>query len=245
VVRKKRERNEEKKKKELESKDNRELSEGANIKWRKEMKAAEEQRKKVMSDQATEARKANAKKKKQEEGERKKEERRRNKELQDEVGTAPSEDRETIQTVKTKKPRRVEEKKGKRKVPEAGDVHGCKHSGLLGLIAMPKNYLRMYVKEGGWLYKSPCKDCATKENGTGEENLVLDVASLLSLKGTQEVGYYCNCGPTGYGMEDGHEYKAAWSCDMVLCMSCYNERTKKMSRDGGAKRSRRRNTRLD
>jgi hypothetical protein len=50
------------------------------------------------------------------------------------------------------------------------------------------------------------------------------------------VGYYCNCGPVSFGMEDGDEYKALWTCDMVLCMSCFNERKNKMSGDRTAKR---------
>jgi hypothetical protein len=75
-------------------------------------------------------------------------------------------------------------------------------------MALPKNYLQTFVKEGGWLYKRPYTDCAAKETQDGDKNLVLDVASLLSIKGTQEVGYYCNCGPVSFGMEDGDQYKA-------------------------------------
>jgi hypothetical protein len=72
----------------------------------------------------------------------------------------------------------------------------------------------------------------------------MDVASLLSIKGKKgQVGYYCNCGPTGFLMEENHEYKVLWSCDMVLCMNCYSERTSKTSKDGGTKRTRCRSTR--
>ena len=34
---------------------------------------------------------------------------------------------------------------GKRKVPETSDGHGCKHHGLLELLALPKGYLKVYV----------------------------------------------------------------------------------------------------
>jgi hypothetical protein len=86
------------------------------------------------------------------------------------------------------------------------------------------------------LYKKPCKDCAAKETGNGNKHLVLDVASLLTMKRKQDVGYYCNCGSRSFGMKDGDELKALWTCDMVLCMSCFNERENKMSGDRTAKR---------
>ena len=39
---------------------------------------------------------------------------------------------------------------------------------------------------------------------------MLDLAKLLSIKGGQDkVGYYCNCGPTGFGMENDNDYKVA------------------------------------
>jgi hypothetical protein len=85
----------------------------------------------------------------------------------------------------------------------------------------------------------PCRDCAEKEQNKKGNGRVLDVSSLLSIKGRQdEVGYYCNCGPTDFGMDDDHEYKVALTCDMILCMGCYCERTNKMSRDGGGRRKR-------
>jgi hypothetical protein len=43
---------------------------------------------------------------------------------------------------------------GVRKVPEASDEHGCVYHGLMDLLALPKDYLKTYVKVGGWLYKS-------------------------------------------------------------------------------------------
>jgi hypothetical protein len=244
-VRRERRKKEEKRKIELESKKRIELSERVNIAKRKDMKDAEEQQKKVMREQATQAKRVDAKKHKIDETTRKKEKNKRDKEIQEEVEATPLDEREAILKINKMKIKKIKETKGKCRAPKAEDEHGCKHSGLLGLMALPKNYLQAYVKEGDWLYKRPCKDCAAKEAGNREDNLVLDVASLLCIKGTQEVEYYCNCGLAGFGMEDGHEYKASWTCDMVLYMSCYNERTKKMSGDRSAKRSCRRSTRLD
>jgi hypothetical protein len=85
---------------------------------------------------------------------------------------------------KTKVP---ETAQGKRKAPEAGDQHGCNHHGLLELLPLPKASLEAYVKVGGWLYKKPCKDCAGKERDKKEQ--VLDVSTLLGLKGRKDVGY--------------------------------------------------------
>jgi hypothetical protein len=66
-------------------------------------------------------------------------------------------------------------------------------------------YLEAYVKVGGWLYKKPCKDCAEKE-GAGTEQQVLDVSTLLGLKGRKDVGYYCNSGPAGHRMGEEAEW---------------------------------------
>ncbi len=78
-------------------------------------------------------------------------------------------------------PKELEEVRGKRKVPEAADKHGCKHCGLRDLKTLQKNYLNKYVKEGDWLHNKPCKDCARKEKEDGNaEGRVLDMASLLS-----------------------------------------------------------------
>jgi hypothetical protein len=96
----------------------------------------------------------------------------------------------------------------------------------MDLLALPKGYLKTYVKVGGWLYKKPCKDCAKKESGSPQQ--VLDVSGILELKGTTEVGYYCNCGPAGHmmNMEEQPSYKKRWTCtNMVLCMPCYDGRS--------------------
>jgi hypothetical protein len=95
------------------------------------------------------------------------------------------------------------------------------------------------VKVGGWLYRKPCKDCAGKERDKKEQ--VLDVSTLLGLKGRKDVGYYCNSGPAGHRMGDEAEWRHKWTCDMVLCLDCYAQRLTSM---GSSKRTRRRNQSL-
>jgi hypothetical protein len=41
---------------------------------------------------------------------------------------------------------------------------------------------------------------------------------LIPKKGKRDVGYYCNCGPTGHDMEEEHPDNAMYTCDLVLCM---------------------------
>jgi hypothetical protein len=69
---------------------------------------------------------------------------------------------------------------------------------------------------------------------------VLDVSSLLKLKGRTEVGYYCNCGPMGHIMneEEQPSNKKWWTCNMVLCMPCYDGRKLTMGGGGTLKRKR-------
>ncbi len=95
------------------------------------------------------------------------------------------------------------------------------------------------MKVGGGLYKKPCKDCAGKEREEKEQ--VLDVSTLLGLKGRKDVGYYCNSGPAGHRMGDEAEWRHQWTCDMVLCLDCYAQRLTSM---GSSKRTRRRNQSL-
>ena len=137
---------------------------------------------------------------------------------------------------KKKMEKKVVKQQGQRKVPEAGDTYGCNHHGLLDLLLLPKDYLETFTKVGVWLDKKPCKDCAKREDDGSSK--VLEVATLLNLKGMRELGYYCNCGPTGHNMKEGTEWKHQWTCDMVLCMTCYDKRRMTM---GNGKRSRRRN----
>jgi hypothetical protein len=129
---------------------------------------------------------------------------------------------------------------GLRKVPKASDEHGCQHSGVRDLIVLHKNYLAMYVKVNGWLHQKPCKGCAEKKNEVGDRDRVMDVSTLLSLKGNNSgVGFVCNCGPIGHGMKEDNAAKKDYTCDMVLCMSCYASRLDKADSSAGNKRTRR------
>jgi hypothetical protein len=135
-----------------------------------------------------------------------------------------------------KKTAEVQPARGKRKVPEAGDKHGCSHHGLLELLPLPKAYLELYVRVGGWLHGKPCKDCA--EKGIDEKERVMDVSALLELKGKKDMGYYCNSGPAGHKMGEDEEWRHNWRCDLILCMDCY---ARHMTTMGNCKRSKRRN----
>jgi hypothetical protein len=140
----------------------------------------------------------------------------------------------------TKKPKKVGPPQGTRKVPEAGDKHGCSHSGLLALLPLERKYLQTGVKVGGWLHETPCFDC--EKNEGGGDNRVLDVADLLNVKGRGGLGVCCNCGPVGHNMmhEEEPGRKEQWACNMVFCMDCFNSRNTRMgdASDGG-KRTRR------
>ncbi len=122
-------------------------------------------------------------------------------------------------------------------IPEATHKHGCKHRGVLDLKVLPSDYLRSCMKEGGWLWNVQCKDCAKRDDNEENDGTEMDLSRLMPKKGKKDVGYYCNCGPTGHEMGEEHAYKALWTCDMVLCTECYGKRVEKMS--SGGRRSRR------
>ena len=87
------------------------------------------------------------------------------------------------------------------------------------------------MKEGGWLWRVPCKDCTSKSDGKGEEGGYIEgLSQLLPKKGKKDVGYYCNCGPTGHGMKEEDPSKELYTCDLVLCMGCYDRRKGRMGR---------------
>ena len=119
---------------------------------------------------------------------------------------------------------------GARVIPEATDGHGCDHKGLLDLKILPSDYLRNYMKVGGWLWNVPCRDCAKGRQGSHNKGDELDLSSRMPKKGKRDVGYYCNCGPVGHEMEDDHPDKAMYTCDLVLCMGCYERRKESMGR---------------
>ena len=130
-----------------------------------------------------------------------------------------------IQPVKVVKPKKSPVAQGLRKVPIATDEHGCAHSGVRDLVVLQKNYLVKYVKVGGWLHERPCKGCAEDKTVMGDRDRVMAMSSLLGTKGTNNgVGFICNCGPVGHGMEEGNPAKGDYTCDMALCMACYTSR---------------------
>jgi hypothetical protein len=160
----------------------------------------------------------------------------------DKQGTAappnnkPKKKRNSIQ--KPKRQKKEEAPQGERKVPVPSDEHGCDHNGLLSLLPLDRKHLMAHVKEGGWLNQTPCYDCARNEDG-GDKR-VLNVSSLLNLKGGRQLGVYCDCGPVAHKMVQEEEAvrKQQWACNMVLCMDCFDARTKRMP-DSGGRRSRR------
>jgi hypothetical protein len=67
-----------------------------------------------------------------------------------------------------------------------------------------------------------------RRGGGGGE--VKDLDRLLPKKGKKDVGYYCNCGPTGHDMKKEHPYKASYTCDLGLSMECYDKGKEGMGR---------------
>lgn len=96
--------------------------------------------------------------------------------------------------------------------------------GISELMALPKMYLKAYMKDGKWLVAKPCKDCASRPEG--EAGRVMDVETLLLCKEepSEDIARYCNYGPVAHKMEKEDEYKTLFSCDMVLCKGCYRKR---------------------
>jgi hypothetical protein len=139
-----------------------------------------------------------------------------------------------------RRPQQANEPQGRRKVPTAGDDHGCKHHGLRELDPCDKGWIASYVKVGAWLYRKPCIDCAARCEGTdGTRGRVLDASVLLRVK-EPIVAYICNCGPIGHRMMEEDEGRDEYNCDMMLCLPCYSDRESKMEEGSGSKRRRRR-----
>jgi hypothetical protein len=128
---------------------------------------------------------------------------------------------------------------GVRTIRTASDQYGCNHSGLLDLVCMTKADLTFFVKDTGWLYNTPCKDCAgTEPSATESDNRILDMKSLLD-KGNRAFGFYCNCGPTAHKMKHDDPDKSKYTCDLVLCPGCKEKRElNRSSSTGGGKRQR-------
>ena len=139
-------------------------------------------------------------------------------------------------------PKQPQTPQGSRKVPTASDQYGCVHSGLRDLISMTRPDLTFFVKENGWLYNKPCKDCACKEPGDSEiDTRILDMKILLE-KGNRDFGSYCNCGPTGHKMQTDDPDKSKYTCDLILCRACFEKRELNRSGSTSGGRTRRATT---
>jgi hypothetical protein len=153
-VRLKRIQKEAEKREELRERKDYEISEKANKQRREDAKTKEAGQKALMREIAARGRKSIKMKKRSSEGD-----------ISTRRLEVPMQElQEVTEQVKRKTHKvLIVKRKGERKIPKATDEHGCAHTGLLGLIALPKKYLKAYVKAGGWLYKKPCRDCAEKE----------------------------------------------------------------------------------
>ena len=123
---------------------------------------------------------------------------------------------------------------GLRKIQKACDAFGCKHTGVGELINFDRAHLGCYVKEGGWLHKTPCIDCAQlDENESTQRYHILEMAQLLKT-GNKELGYYCNAGPRAHTMKEDDEMKPFFACNMALCSPCHAKRNalKELSLEG-------------
>ena len=70
------------------------------------------------------------------------------------------------------------------------------------------------MKEGGWLWNVQCKDCARRGGNGDNDGTTLDLSRLMPKNGKKDLGYYCNCGPTGHEMLEEHPYKEIYTCDL-------------------------------
>ena len=126
--------------------------------------------------------------------------------------------------VKEKEKVQPAEPKGTRQLPTPTDKYGCAHYGIMDLKAWGKDDLKYYTRKGFWLDNKPCSDCVHKT--PSDNNRVMDVGSIL-LSNALEKGamvMVCNCGPTAHTMQPDDPSKSLYSCDLVLCVPCYNER---------------------
>jgi hypothetical protein len=108
--------------------------------------------------------------------------------------------------------------RGLRKVQEASDKHGCVLPWFVTQY-IKRDILRPLCKSGWLAISKPCKDC---EQGGVATDPVQDLSTLLSKE--NRCGFYCNCGPVGHKMDDDDcGWKEKWTCDMVLCVPCYEQ----------------------
>jgi hypothetical protein len=151
-----------------------------------------------------------------------------------------------VAAIPPNKKRRCLETKGQRKMPVACDKYGCKHSGITELKELSRTYLKAYVKKDGWLYKTPCKDCASRPESEAE-NKVMEMATVLDKREepNDDMARYCNFGPVAHSMKQGEEFKKGFACSMILCKGCFRKRLEMNDGNEGEtsrRRSRRRKT---
>jgi hypothetical protein len=94
----------------------------------------------------------------------------------------------------------------------------------LDLIALPRD-LEAYVKVDGWLYQKPCKDLS--EQGGDATDRVLGFVHIIAFKGKQ-MGFIVIVDQSDKMEDDDCGWKEKWTCDMVLCVPCYEQRNNKM-----------------
>jgi hypothetical protein len=94
-------------------------------------------------------------------------------------------------------------------IPDPCGVFGCNYVVVLELKELPKAYLKVYVREGGWLFDMPCYDCKIKMDEEKGSVRVLDLAKLLLCKkdGMHKMACHCNHGVASHGMREGDEWK--------------------------------------
>ena len=106
----------------------------------------------------------------------------------------------------------------------ATHANGCRHYGILDLLAMDnKNYL-YYIKNGGWLRNKICIKCNVK------------AIDMPMDKGTKCYLRYCEMGLKGakYNKNGTIDEKAFFEdhdCNMVLCVACWNKRVEQHEKE--------------
>ena len=130
-------------------------------------------------------------------------------------------------------------RQGQRKVPMAGDPHGCAHTGLRDLMELDRAHLTCFAKKDAWLYNKPCHDSDRMEtDAPGFSIRVVNMPTLLE-KGNRAFGYYCNCGSTAHKMTEDDPNKPIYACDLVLCPGCHAKQDFNLGNSMSGRRTRR------
>jgi hypothetical protein len=64
---------------------------------------------------------------------------------------------------------------GKQVIPAARDAHSCSHKGWLELEILPSNYLKNYMREGGWRAKTAQRERKAVDTTTETSRTCLDL----------------------------------------------------------------------